>query len=411
MSKYLRMAIALAVILGFMAFLLRHDPDMPINLGLVALMMIVLTAIFASPRAIAFINGHASVVTGAGIFVIVAALGGPLAFFLSFGAEPPSNDHSAMAFAAAGIMLGILLITLPRSVKAAAQRLAVAAREKPLAAATATSTYPAMHEAVASMAFVLRHPGIFARIAGPWTAVFVLVPLIAFQVTAYEQGMIKTILEPVHAKPDIPTAIAVLYATIASRIVAIPTAAVAWHRFVLENRLPRLGIALPDIRAVRYAYRLWIFAFAIGVLNRLLGTNSGDLAREIGPDAAAKAMEAVTWLIGFGAIWLASSFALVLPAVAVDDRQMNRMDAIGAARRLGHSYGLGLVASIAPFLIAAVALEAVLGSVFDNSFSVQQLLYFGPGILMFMAGASGATYLSRAWQTARTMSGIQDAFS
>jgi hypothetical protein len=410
MSKYLRMAIALAVIVGVMAFVLRRDPNMPMIVGLVTFMTIALTAIFASPRAISFITGHASAVTGAGIFVVVASFGGSFAFLLSFSGPPPRNGDLATTLMVVGCMLGILLITLPRSAKAAAQRLAVAAQQKP-AAVESTSKYPALREAMASMFFVLRHPGAFALITGPWIAVFVLVPLIAFQVTAYEEGTIKTILEPVRAKPDILTAVAMLYANIVCWIVAIPTAAVAWHRFVLENRLPRLGVALPDIRAIRYAYRLWIFVFVIGFLNRLLGTNSGDLAREIGPDAAAKAMEAVTWLVGFAAIWLASAFALVLPAIAFDDRQMNRMDAIGAARRLGHSYGLGLVASIAPFFIAAVALEAVLGSVFDNSFSVQQLLYFGPGILMFMAGASGATYLSRAWQAARATSGIQDAFS
>ncbi len=163
--------------------------------------------------------------------------------------------------------------------------------------------------------YVLGNALTFLRIAGPWTLIIWALPFATVQLVAYSNGKIASLLEPVGAKLPADFVATTWWVSfgIASWL-SIPVVAVAWHRYVLEGRIPLSPIVLPDRRA-----HLYLFLYGFGPLI-LLGVTAWS-ARSLSPyivsavgGGNAALVEGVgKWAFVAAFVFLSTPFAVVLP--------------------------------------------------------------------------------------------------
>ncbi|HEY2445934.1 MAG TPA: hypothetical protein VGI20_09380 [Rhizomicrobium sp.] len=392
-----RTVISVALVFGAMAFLNRHDQAMPVMVGIIGAVVAIIYAVQASPRAIAFIAGHPKNFRIAGIITVAGAVLLIVLISIEFPNVKP-DDVRVTAGPVGLMMLGILIFTLPRSVRLS--EVAKLAAQKPNPADVPEGRKFGIEDGIDSNNFVLRNFGTFLRIAGPWAALYALVPLAAFQVAAVRGGIIRSVFEPVPTNPGLAARLSVLLTYALISFVGIPMVAVAWHRFVAMRQAPRFGLVSLNKDFWQYAFRIWTFGTVMAVLYKLVASNAADINRVLGTRTSPSGVEIVDFCVWTLALWSASSFALVLPATSVSDRDMDIMRSIRATTMLGKSYRIGFLVALLPLFVASVLLTRWFKTALGPSLSNQMLAGIAPSFLFFFAVAAGATYLSHAYQAA-----------
>lgn len=383
--------------LGFFAFLMRKDPMMPIILGCVIATVVVIYAVLRSNRTVSFIARHPKAIRITGFVILLAAVPAFLSIFFVFPHIRPDSMLVTGGFLAV-MVLASLLVTLPRSAKYAIER--KSAEKTSSRSDLPKSSFNGIREGLASIGFVSYHWRAFLLIAGFWAVAFALVPLIAAQIAAYKTGEISGLLNLIPAKSNSAAAVAALLGYALISLISLPIVAVAWHRYVSTGALPRFGIALPARGVLRYLFRLWVFGVFVGTIDKLLGSSLSDLSAYFGQQLARTILDVADYAFWALAIWLFSNLALLLPAAALGDRNMDVYKAAQAMRFLGRTYRVGLLVALLPGAIASILLNELLQRVFPASISIEQLYLIGPSFLYFASITAAATYLSRAYSVA-----------
>jgi len=193
-------------------------------------------------------------------------------------------------------------------------------------------------------------------------------------------------------------------------VLSAPTMAVAWHRWIIQGRRPRLGLAFTGPTALGYAMRLW-GVLALGCLASLeFGMVAGGYMQRAGPLFAFVAGVVAAVAVAAVFAMAMSRPALRLPALAVGDagfppetpggdHGLNRERALGLARGIPS----GVALSFIPLAIAGAAVLTLVPTrpgVFDP-------VDFGglvAGLLLIAAAmAAAAGCLSNAYLLAKTV--------
>lgn len=388
MGKHLKIATLLAIWFGIIGFLGRHEPGMPWIVASVAIVTAVIFLIFRSPRLLDLIEKRALAIKISGFLLIALAVASIVLFaFLDLS---PDDPRTTLAFFGP-TMAGILLITLPSSVKRARPMLS-APPPQPVARENVPDVW---QEVVSSVVFVFDHVPIFVRVVAPWLLLTVLLPLGMLQAIALRNGTIASFLQPVRDND------AFLLAFISELVIwlfASPAVAIAWHRFVLLLELPRFRIVLFSRAFWRYLFRLWIFGLCVSTFDKMLVANAPDLVRYVGADAANPILTCAAIAVWLLAVWLAAPLALVLPAIAVGDKGMDGTRSMTLMAKRRWRFGLGLVGTVLGFYLAASALDWFLERAAAGNFTALFVLGGIANALIFIGIATSATYLSRAYK-------------
>jgi hypothetical protein len=229
------------------------------------------------------------------------------------------------------------------------------------------------------------------RILSPWV---VLTAAVWIAIAARPTDWIKT-------QPPWLSALMVV-AGLLVPILAVPTVAVAWHRFMAAAILPRTGIALPDRAALGYHRRLWLTLMALAFVAGAPASQAPEIARYLNITnigairAIAVVLAATGGLVGLA---LASQFALVLPAVAMRDDRVTSATSVMATRKLFPSFVIGLAMAIGPFLIPLLMLPAAIKHWTGPGLSLGLVAVVGGAVTLFLLMVvSAAGYLSRVHQ-------------
>jgi hypothetical protein len=385
LRKYWKVSLLLPAYLAGMAFLMRHDPQMPgIMLGVVGL--------FASVIVLARLRGltrWASANTGrTRLLGLVIAVAGPAAIIVSASLSGSMLDNDWITGAAiASIGLGSLMFVLPGfdRDRAISKEMVLGASAPALEGAGIPS------EVRASFIFVLKHISAFMWVAAPWVGLDLILNLVAIYLLSLPKGS--------DAMLNGGAAFLVAYAFVIA--FGMPAIAVAWHRYTMRAELPTWGVVPPNKRFWRYFYRVWIFGLMVGTLDKMVAPNAPDVAHFIGTantKLVTAALEDAVWLL---AIWAVGMYALVLPAVAIDDRDVNITVALRLIwpRRL--QFAAGFLATILVFYLAITGLGFVTDMLKNISSALSVILSVFSFMLMLGAVATSATYLSRAYMRAK----------
>ena len=181
-------------------------------------------------------------------------------------------------------------------------------------------------------------------------------------------------------------------------LIAVPTVAVAWHRFIAAATLPRLGIALPGRTAFGYHRRLWLALMAPAFLAGAAARMAPAIAHYLHIANVLALIAVLACLAGLAGLALASQFALVLPAVAMGDRRVNLMLSAAVTRKLVPSFWLGLLVAIGPFAVLLMILLASWERWTRLELSLALMVLVGGAVSVFLLMvASAAGYLSRVY--------------
>lgn len=370
-----------------MAFLLRRDPNMPLMIAGVALMMLLSLPFSSFPSLRSFLARNSRLMVAAGIAcVAIAFLSIPVAAFMPPRSVPPDI---IIGFLLSFSIAGVVLISFSHSAKRQHETERLEST-KIVPSVEERARFSWMQEALAANSFVLRHAFAFFRIVGPWVAVCAIPPLLMLQFLALKNGSIGNYFQPV-IKLDKQSAVGVLLVSSLCAMIAIASAMVVWMRFVLKGQVS----ALPNRSALFFVFALWVFG---GFVKTFSGMIEPDLANgftflHLNADASSYAVT-IIWAF---AIWLLGGFALVLPGAVVRDERMNLQIAAGYVRTLGRNFGTGLLLALLLGEIASKILEALISNA-GGSVSVQQLATVVPVVLLFFGIAAASTYLARGYQ-------------
>lgn len=406
MTKSLRL---LAVMIGAFAltvFLSRHQThDISIWIA-VATMMTVIYIPFAVPAVGTFITIRPRKVFWAGVALVVAGLGGffIFSFTSSFYGIPNriTGDDAVSIAIMYVVMIGISLTVLPRSI--AAQKRLVVATSRLRETRAKQRSVSGIREGWDANVAMVQNIRSFVRIVGPWIVLLWAVPLVGLHLAAYLRGITPTIFALSTVKVDVQTALfGELFPTFGMASIAYPTVLVAWHRFILQGRVPRI-MPLPDVAAMRYLFRLWMIAMLVGIIVGLTASNAPDLTHLLGMSDDMPVAIVILIVAACVLLYIGSQFTLVFPAVAVGNRNFLGAESAYVARRLGPSFPIGFVFSLVPYgLLAWASIETLQyadlsGPILSTSLGVYAFRLI-PQVAVFLALASCATYLSRVYAT------------
>lgn len=393
----------LAVMLGSFAvtmFLFRHDNADPANWVFVLLIMLVIYLSFGVPAVRAFIVARPKAVFRAGVGLALSGFVGifVLAFTSAFYRIPAGiTGKDAVSLAVMGSMMtGIALAVLPRSL--AALKRTEQAAPVPVSPRTSENSFDGVREGWAAVIWVMRNGTSFARLIGPWIVLLWVVPLVGLHIAGALTGNAGNFFAAPIGKVSTATVLLAerLPYTVASAI-AFPVALVAWHRYIITGAARSFA---PFGAIARYLWRLWMLGFMLSLVAKLVSANVPDLSHFLGTADKQLVTEILYWALLIIGGYLGGSVALVLPAVAMGERDFTASDSLRVTKPLGSSFGLGFVLSFLPFgalwWVGIVMLRriAIMG---PSSPLTQYALWLLPLAAMFLALASCATYLSRAY--------------
>jgi hypothetical protein len=233
---------------------------------------------------------------------------------------------------------------------------------------------------------------------GPWILIYTLVPLVALQGAVFADGKIGSFFDPVSLPLTPPTALWILFSIAIASFFAFPLSTLWWHRFALEYRPPKSLSPLPSRSTLKYFYIFIMINVVAGQFEKMMSPDLKTFAANNGflpPTLVVECARVAFWT---AALWLFGSFALLLPAAAVGDAQMNLTLAGRRAIALRAPFRNGLILTFIPALILANVLGTFLENLPGLSLSVQQLFAFGPDFIFFAGLAAAATYLARAYR-------------
>jgi hypothetical protein len=387
-KKYWKITVFLLVYLAGMVFLMRHDPQMPWTMAGVAGVFIFVAILTKLPGLTRWAAANARPVRLLAVALIIC---GPALILVGVWVSGGDKDSSwAIGLAIVLILIGSLVFTLPRMHRdqAIAQEMVTGAP------APAVQDASLLDEVRASFVFLLDNWPAFFKVAAPWLLVSLGLNIAAVQIMRL----------PKDADGLRPGTFGFLVAYVLVTAFAFPAVAVAWHRFVMGMELPAWGIVPPNKRFWRYFYRLWLFGFVVGTMDKIVGANMPDIARLAGPAAANTIGAALEDAVLLLAVWGAGMYALVLPAVAVDDREVNITVALRMIwpRRL--QFATGFLTTVLAFYLLVTALGFLQDGFADGHDLPSVALGVISHALILGAVATSATYLSRAYMRAKAQS-------
>jgi hypothetical protein len=399
-SKYIMHAIMAVIIVGVVVFTDRKGSDSIAERVALAGMFLLLYLAIASRRAHNYITGNTWKIYALGLLAF--GLGVATFLFAASNISPTSKFADAATQISVGFFfLGMVLVILPRATKGyrdyepASKRVQQRPAPSPI-----VLEFPGIDAGLDAVKYVLRNIIMFLRIAGPWALVIWAVPPAVVQLVAYGNGKIANVLEPVGTKmaQDVVSTISLASLVIVGWL-SVPVIAVAWHRYVLENRIPKSPLAIPDLRARRYFALTAITIAVLGAVMRVERWISTDLANLVG-NSNAVTIESIGWWIFLALFVFASSpFAIMLPGVAIDDWDSDPLGFILGKGRLTRSIGVGAPFAVAPFILAqqvfALTTQSRMFPVYDLTSGVESFVQV---LLLVAALAAWATYLSRAYE-------------
>jgi hypothetical protein len=405
MSKSFKLLAALIGSLAVTMFLLRHVHSDPGTWIGVALTMIVIYLPFGVPSIGKFIAVRPRITFWSGVVIATMGMASlfALMFWSSFYGYPKGiTGGDPISFAMMYIfMLGIAVTVLPRGVLT--QKRFERLLTKPKSQLPEGPIVGGLREGGRAILTTVYRILPFFRLAGVWIVIVWLAPLLGLYLVSNASGhSINTLVTSTDKGAVAATFVATYFCFVLTMLVALPTVLVAWHRYILENKLPRFVLPSPNWQAMRYLFRLWIILILFGILVRIAFTNGPDLAKLLRIKDAALVSGSLFWSALVIEIYLGSSYALVFPAIALGNRQFVSMDSLVMIKRSPRAFRLGFIFSLLP-LTLAWGIYAMIDRLWDQS---DWLLRYGlraiPLTLLFVSFGSCATYISRVYEKGRT---------
>ena len=375
--------------------------DRPSFGGAIVLLLVVFAfpiALRRWPAADDFVRRRARRITIGGIVFAVIGSTGFFALSVSLHGLTPATSDTLTTAASISLVAGFVIAAIPSLVRRARESEAETQSAGKLPAAPAR--FDPANEIIFAFQSLRTGSAVFLRIMGPW-----LVTLI---------GVFSSLSLFVNAiGHDRDQALALLLVFALALIVAIyvvpATIAVAWFRWIVEGRRPSGLFVWPGRAAFAVAWRLWLFLSIVGKLEDLVDHRLTSAVAGVAGKNLALAVGVALPLL---ALWLVSSMAVRLPAIAIGDRQFTQSAAMIHGRRMWPGLPLALIGSIAPFILAAWAIDAVWNTVAPSNtptlsgskLQLSMLVLIAIDLPFVFGGiASGATVLASAYLRAKRL--------
>jgi hypothetical protein len=359
------------------------------------MMAIIFAAMFV-PAVGDFIVEKPKMVFWSGVAIAAGGVVLPLSWFALSDHVPAAGESdpmgSVMAYA---MMVGICLAILPRAI--AVQRRTQPALERPKTLVARDTEFRGITEGWRANVETVRRFIPLLRIAGPWIAIVVA----AWLAGTYLDRLWPQYSGEFRIRPWTRMLLSI------SLAIATPTTLVGWHRYLLEQQVPRF--VLPDRHVLRFLWRLWMIVLLTTVVTRVAVMNTKDVARLLGTEDTASVFLVLFWGCLALIVFSGSQFGLVFPAISLGRRDFAGMDSLAMTKPLGIAFRLGFVFSLLPFAGLGYAVSwALTRMIISGDFLPQSgdlptdiSLFIVLG-LFFMALASCATYLSNLYASQTT---------
>lgn len=322
-----------------------------------------------------FVLGHRRAVNAVGIGMLVVGIA---VFSDALSPSSPLDPNISTIAAAVLVLFGILVITLPFSVRRLEADTAVLKAEKTVPH-VAGGFHP-VSEIKDILAELIRDRRSLARVVGPWLLLGSLLLFVLFDTDRWK-GLVQR-----HKELAGLVALGLL-ALILAEIVVLFVAMIQWTRFTATKQEPRLT-AFPGKALWGWFWRWIVYGAVSSSIERVHPWLKAHLA-------APSQMDGVWGLIGFLVLVLISPFALVLPAVALNAADKGLVRSMGGFRLVGRKYYLGAALILAPYAVGSWALGLLSvqfkGPVVDAA-SLGTL-----GLLAVSTMVVGTTYLTRIY--------------
>jgi hypothetical protein len=220
-----------------------------------------------------------------------------------------------------------------------------------------------------------------ARVAGPWFLLFCVLPL----------AVIRLDLKDVTAGHSGPILAALLglLAFILILICLPLVASIQWARFLATGQQPRL-IDVPLKAVWGFLWRL----FFSGIVLRTINGAEPWLKAHM-PAATPWMISGLSGLFSLAVLVLASPFAMIFVAVAINAPDQSMQGALRRARGVGRRFYLGMLLILTPPILASWVLGlAPAGKDLDPT---EWLQFFVWALVFFLTLVVATTYLTRVY--------------
>ena len=163
-------------------------------------------------------------------------------------------------------------------------------------------------------------------------------------------------------------------------------AAIQWSRFVATRTAPRLT-DVPARALFGFAWRYIIFGAILRFPDQL-----GPWMKLHVPQAAPWMISTTTSLVGLMFLALVSPWAMVLPAIALGDKDKTMVTAARRAKTLGRGYYIGALVILAPLTILSWLLDVVPAAPEGSYFGIVWILAWAAAL--FLTACAGMSYLT-----------------
>ena len=380
-SQYLRLAIILGIVVAGAFVFVPRGQALGIGAAMGAMMAMIVVGQLSAPKA--FILKHPRAVAVAGW----TTAGSGLVVALALGWK---SDESTMVPGMMVSVAGVALATLPRSLKVSED---IKAQAQAKASAKPSGASSALREGLNALASPLQDLRTSSVVLGPWVALFLIPPTAAIvAVLVFGADGAKRLGHG--------GAIAVLWALLAGIVImygALMIAAIQWTRFVSEGQPPKFGVPWRPLWS--FAWRWIVF----GGVSRVSG-RFGPWLNTHAPSLPHWASSGLTNLVGLAFLTLMSPLGLVLPAIALREKDVSIARVLGDMRAYGRRYYLGALVVLSPFALTTWLLDLLP----ENHSDAPMAEAFGLGVLaiwiaaFFLTVVGAVTYLARVHARARS---------
>ena len=321
---------------------------------------------------------------------------------VAFALPPPRPDSRTLSIASLPmvvIFLGIGLVVLSREEKDTP----TAAPAPPSRPSRPSVVIPfhGVQEAWRATAITLGAPITFLRLVGVWAALLWALPYGGIRIPLLIDGTISAFFEPPTGKVAPETQALVELLLLPAVFFVVPTALVAWHRYILADRMPRARLPGPDNgkRLYRLLFGASLLVFFFTWL--LAKSNASDVAHLLGIANRENVLLAIYAIALVAFLYIVSAFALVFPAAAEGKLDFLPLDSVRATKPLGNSYRTGFLLSLLPFGALTAVAMLLLGRAgmtgWQLSFAQYSLLLV-PVVGCFLILANCATYVTLVYR-------------
>jgi hypothetical protein len=378
-------------LITFLFFRDRFSDPTSVIVMVTVIVMVWLQSAF--PSVGRFISAHPRAVFWTGIAIVV---GGIVGLALAPAVQHTGSWTHAAPLPLVLVFVGIFLVSGSRNKRDSSTLPATPPVRKPQAPTIVSLS--GVQEAWRATRLTVGAPVSFLRLVGVWAALLWALPYVGTHIALLGGGVISTFFETPTAKIDVEVETLVELLLLFAVIFVVPVALVAWHRYVLADRMPPSGLPRPD-NGIRI-YRMWfmIALFLLVLLPwQLAKSNSSDLAHLLGAASPTDVFAVVFGTASVALLYLCCPFALAFPAAAEGRLAFPTWDSVREIRYLGTSFRVGFILSLLPFGILTIAstvqIERARTDLWHASLA-QYALLLVPIVGCFLALANCATYIS-----------------